>query len=436
MRRLATALTTALAAALCLLPSLGCEVVHSDLQLKWTFAGQTCEEVGIAKIRVSIDGERLVPDVFDCVVAGQVTTGVDLGRFLTGLYDVTVEGLDASGQSQLSVTQSVLVRNQPVNVVTIDLGIGSVVLDWTFDGQTCSQAGVSYLRISVDGQEITDERNDPNIPCSQSGHDGVVIEPLDAGTHVLDLFAYSGNTLRWSLSGLQVKVVLARPVTVYADLLSASGNSAAASLTWTFAGLSCARAQVDSVQVLVDDQDAGTVPCSSAGLDGAAVSPLSAGSHSFKLLASRGTGSGKLLVYVSTQGTTATFHAGFTLAVVLDAPTASPGKGGAVLRWKFPSGGPDCAASAGAGPAITVTLKDRAGTPLATQTATCGGAAGSTGVTFCDPTATSCVGGPALAAGAWTLDAAAGGAPAYAAHLVFGVPNAASGTYEVAFVAR
>jgi hypothetical protein len=312
-----------------------------------------------------------------------------------------------------------------------------VVLDWSFDGLSCAQANASYVKVSIDGQPITDDQNDPYLRCSQDGYDGVVIGPLDPGQHSVDLTAYLGNNVNWSLSGVPVTVVPGRPATLDVDLLSAAGASAAASISWTFAGLSCAQAQVDSVQVLVDGQDAGTVPCSKNGIDGAVVSPLSPGAHTFELVASRTTGGTKQLVYDSAQSSPLTFRAGYTLAVVLDAPATSPGKGGVALSWKFPAGGPDCTVTAGAGTPIRYTLKDHAGNALATKTATCGGASGGTGVTLCNPAAGGCSGGDTgLAAGAWSVDAAVAGAPTYAAHLAFGVPNAASASYVVSFTAQ
>ena len=437
MRSRLHALPAALAAALLVLPALGCNVVHSDVQLKWTFAGATCRDVGISKIRVTIAGEQLAPDTFACVSGGQVTTGVDLGRFLTGLYDVTLEGLDSSGRSVLWATETLHVANTPVNVFTLDLGIGSAAVDWSFDGLTCAQAGVDYLRVSLDGHELADDRGDPFIPCAQDGYEGVVLGPVDAGPHSIDLVAYRGNSVNWTLASVPVEVVLGYPAYLSTELVSAAGGSAAASITWTFAGLSCAQAQATSVQVLVDGQDAGTVACSTSGADGAVVSPLAPGGHSFQLFASRTVGSQKQLVYQSAQTSPLNFRAGYTLAVVLDAPATSPGRGGALLRWKFPAGGPDCASTSGAGTPITFTLKDRAGTALASQTASCGGANGSAGVTFCNPAAGGCVGSDTgLAAGGWTVDAVAQGAVSYGAHLVFGVPNAASGSYDVAFVAK
>ena len=35
-------LFAALAAAACLVPSLGCELAHSDVQVRWYFHGNTC----------------------------------------------------------------------------------------------------------------------------------------------------------------------------------------------------------------------------------------------------------------------------------------------------------------------------------------------------------------------------------------------------------
>ena len=433
MRTLAAALT-----ALSALAAVSCEPIRRDVELSWTFDGKSCAQVGVANIRVFVDGESLNPDTFPCSLGGnQVNTGVALGRFLLGRYDFTVQGLDASGNAAYEGTQTFRVTDAPVNQFSLDAtaggGVPGAELSWTFDGKTCAQAGVGVVHISLDGTPITDDRNNPDIPCSQNSRDGATIDPLTPGEHTFDLTGFVGSTAKYSLTGLRVTVPATGTVQVAPDLLSASGTSATASITWTFAGMGCAAAKVDEVQVLVDDQDAGSVPCSSGGLEGAVVTGVDPGDRVFKLVASRAQTGGKLLVYELRTGVSAHFVANRTAALVLDAPSASPARGGALLRWKFPAGGPDCTATTGAGTTVSYVLKDPTGAAKPAQTATCGGASGGTSITFCNPVAGGCAAGDTgLAAGNWTVTASAAGTPAYAGTLVFGVPNAASSSFDVA----
>ena len=433
MRSLAAAI-----AALSALASIACEPVRRDVELSWTFDGKSCAEAGVANIRVYIDGEVLDPDTFACSSGGnQVNTGVALGRFLLGRYDFTVQGLDAGGNAAYQGVQTFRVADVAVNRFSLDATAGAGVtgaeLSWTFDGKTCAQAGVDVVHISLDGTPITDDRNNPDIPCSQNGRDGATIDPLTPGAHTFDLTGLVGSTAKYSLTGLQVTVPATGTVQVAPDLLSASSALSSASLTWTFAGMSCAAAKVDKVQVLVDDQDAGTVACSSGGLDGAVVTDITPGDRVFKLQASRTVPGGELLVYELRAGVSAHFVANRSAALVLDAPSATPGRGGVALRWKFPAGGPDCTTTTGAGVTVSYLLRDPSGAARPAQTASCGGAAGGTGIAFCNPAAGGCAAGDTgLTAGNWTVSAGVAGTPAYSATLVFGVPNAASSSFDVA----
>ena len=125
-------------AALLATSSVSCGPVRREVELSWTFAGKTCAQVGVASIRVAVNNEVLTPDTFPCSSGGnQVNTGAELGAFLLGRYDFTVQGLDASGQVAYQDTQTFRVADVGLNQFTIDALVGSggssAVLAWTFD---------------------------------------------------------------------------------------------------------------------------------------------------------------------------------------------------------------------------------------------------------------------------------------------------------------
>jgi len=215
-----------------------------------------------------------------------------------------------------------------------------------------------------------------------------------------------------------------------------TGNTATAELSWSFAGMSCADAQVDTVTVYVDGASAGTVPCGSSGTDGGTITGIAPGSHAITFSAIRGTGSAAELVYKTTgSGTTGDFEAGLTTHLIISGAATTPGTGGVTLTLSFPSGGPDCTSTTGAGTAVTYTLTNPAGTAQAPATFTCGGASGQSAITVCDPGTAGCgAGNGGLTAGVWTVSATASGYTASTAP--FSVPNDAVGTGTVTFTAN
>jgi hypothetical protein len=427
-------LASVLAAALLLTPVLGCGLTHSDLEIDWVFGSGTCADYGVAQIRVSIAGEQLSPDTFACTQGGQVTTGADLGRFLTGLYDVTVDALDSSGNVLSSSYGTIEVVDAPHNVFTFDLGTGTLKLSWTFDGSSCAASGANWVRAWLDGQLLTSDTGSTVIPCNGSSGDGVTISPIEPGSHTLDLEAVQSPRqapAQWSLYSLPFTVGAVETVQLYPDLLSVASGSTA-SIEWTFAGLTCSEAQVDSVVLTVDGTVLSAAACDVGGAEGAIVTSLAPGKHTFTTVGLR---AGQALYQSATVS--ATLLSGIATYLPIDAAAQSPARGGATLSWKFPSGGPDCTSTTGAGTSITYTLTDPSGNTLAARTATCGGAAGSTGVIFCNPAAGGCTGSDTgLSAGYWGISAVSSGAPAYAASSWFAVPNAASASWDVPFTLR
>jgi hypothetical protein len=282
MRRLALAAALSLAAA--------CGPVRDDLTVDWTFGGKTCAAAGVAVIQMHIDGEVLTPDRFTCAEAGQ---GASLGTYLLGRYNLTVQGLDAASRVIYQSTVQVDVKRGGTRIaldVAPATSDGSATLHWTFDGKSCAAAGVTLINASVDNQVLTDDKNNPDLPCSQAGVDGVIVEPLSPGQHSFDLVGKASGTIKYALNGFAVTIAAGQNTSAAPNLRPAAPTTASANLTWAFDGKTCAAANVDQVRIFFDPRpdgsgglDAGTVPCSSGGVNGAAVDAVPEGTHSFAI---------------------------------------------------------------------------------------------------------------------------------------------------------
>jgi len=174
---------------------------------------------------------------------------------------------------------------------------GELEVDWTFEGATCFQAGVATIQVDVANEVLS-----PNqFTCEQAslganlgvyyvGDYQVTVTGLDLGGHT----AYqSTQTLR---------VDSGKTNTYAVDVTRVASGSA--SLTWAFDGKNCTDAIVTKVQIFVDPDsggnggvDAGTVPCSTMGTNGASVENIAPGTHTFAILAFRTLTDGDHLVY-------------------------------------------------------------------------------------------------------------------------------------------
>src|SRR5256885_1397291 len=143
----------------------GCsDPVRAPLDVKWSFGGLDCDQVGVATIHLQMDRELLNPNDYSCFDSrGNVTTGAHLGDFLLGDYQLTVIGLDVSGTEILRGTRTAHVARGN-NLVEVDIG-GSVTLRWTFGGGlSCAQAGGSVVNLRVHGSVITRATANPANP--------------------------------------------------------------------------------------------------------------------------------------------------------------------------------------------------------------------------------------------------------------------------------
>jgi hypothetical protein len=290
-------------------------------------------------------------------------------------------------------------------------------VNWKFAGLDCDQVGIATIHVDIDREAL----NPSDSSCLDS-RGGVT-----TGAHLGNFLV---GSYRITVTGLDTSGAQITSATV--DFRVDRGNNvvqvdapapavAKALLHFSFAGgMTCAEAQVDNVQVFVDPAangsggtDAGVVPCNSNGIDGAEVSPLTPGIHSFAIVGLRG----NQVFYDTFRPPAGRFVIGSTTDVNVDADAVgtSP-QGSASLTFDFGS------------PAICSggnwTLTDPLGNPFPQSDATCLG--GRAGISATDM-------GP-LSPGLWTFTATAFvGQTQYNANVLFGVPNGAVGNYVVPF---
>ncbi len=130
---------------------------------------------------------------------------------------------------------------------------------WTFGGKSCAAAGVATVHVTIPGEV---ERN---VPCVFGGVEGVKLTDFAPGSYfvALDAFDAAGNETYSDSANVIVRSGSENVNAV--DLMTTA--QAQVELRWSFAGLSCAEAQVDQVRV---DFGGGpvTVVCHGTGLDG------------------------------------------------------------------------------------------------------------------------------------------------------------------------
>jgi hypothetical protein len=414
--------------------------VRERLLVEWTFAGKTCDVAGVARVRVGIAGQILTPDTFQCIQPdGSLVRGADLGRFLTGTYSLQIDAYDAAGALTYQAAQSFEVTPTGDNHLVVDLKPQTqtaVTLHWTFAGKTCAQAGNPTVQVVLDNAPapLTDQSGNPNLPCAQLAsdgtlQDGISVYPLTPGLHTFSFLATAAGA-SYRLQNFPVTAVSGQNVLATPDLVasaSACASGACAGLLWSFSGLPCTDAAVDTVRVYVDGANAGEPVCADAG---GTVSNLTAGSHTLQIVGFRA----GVAEYAS--GTVAAnFSAGGTTNVAIDAAASPPAVGNARLDFQFPAGGPDCTGNLVM--PISYTLTDPSNQQGAPVQASCGGGPGRTGVVFCDARVASCPFGsqPGLTPGLWTISARTQNTSGrvYTANYSFAVANTAQWQYTLLF---
>jgi hypothetical protein len=201
---------------------------------------------------------------------------------------------------------------------------GELIVDWTFAGQSCADAGVAAIYFSIANETLSPD----HYNCVEQGHmiTGADLGDYLAGSYDVTLTGVDADGVTLYQATQTVQVRGGRQNEFAIDLAQVAVTTGSANLTWTFDGQNCAQANVDHVTILVDTDasgnggvNAGTVACSTLGTDGASVEQLSPGNHTFAILGVRTVAGSPHLVYRTHHPPTAFIEVGLITDVRVSA---------------------------------------------------------------------------------------------------------------------
>jgi hypothetical protein len=213
-----------------------------DVTLLLTFDGLTECPAGIESVRLTIPGEPLADEgVMLC--AAQIV----LKDQQPGPYDLTVEALDSQGNVVSRGTAQYAVSGDVTVGVDLSLPTTPAFLKWTFPGgQTCAQAGITTVGISLDGDFGWEE-----VPCEKGESAEGFEELLTPGTHRLALSAR--DSVGFEFFGTRSHVAASSEPQTF----PLEWTAGAVALRWTLAhnGVSttCEAAGVSQVSISFED---------------------------------------------------------------------------------------------------------------------------------------------------------------------------------------
>jgi hypothetical protein len=168
------------------------------ITVAWAFPnGGTCSGAAVDQVQISIGGESLQNDTFDC--RSNVASFSD---FYPGTYNVTVVGLDSTGASIWSGTGSVRVEGDAsVTVVLQPLNSANAVtyFSWTLDPAhgdpdqvpLCG-AGQVLDKVAIFVDDLTQSLF--SYDCDQGANGALVVSPyVTPGHHTVVLLAFNSQ---------------------------------------------------------------------------------------------------------------------------------------------------------------------------------------------------------------------------------------------------
>jgi hypothetical protein len=209
-----------------------------------------------------------------------------------------------------------------------------VRIEWTFGGQSCSDAGVTHITVDFGGASLSQSSFD--CPTFVNGVD---LGRFAQGSYEVLIKGFDANNNAIYLADVNVDVTGATPILFPIDLDAQVGS---ADLRWTFGGLGCDAAGVKIVNVFIDgapltDVDGNSdLACNDGGTDGVAVDQLFVGAHAFEFFAQAGS-----QAYAGSE--TITIQNGVDAASSIDL-AAQPAAASALVSWTF-SNTLDCTAA-------------------------------------------------------------------------------------------
>jgi hypothetical protein len=197
---------------------------------------------------------------------------------------------------------------------------GKLLVDWSFEGLSCAEAGVATIQMDVAGEILSPD----HFSCVEAPQ-GVDLGVYDAGNYQLTITGTDANGVVTHQVTQTLRVNGGRTNQYAVDVPRiAATTTATANVSWIFdndRSKTCAAAGVDQVTIMVDPDsngsggiNAGTVLCTAGNPSPSIqqpVAPLTPGTHTFAILGSRGT----TLVYRTHNPVAAFFAAGFTTNV-------------------------------------------------------------------------------------------------------------------------
>lgn len=164
-----------------------------DVTFLWRFMGDTCDEVPVAAVRVTIPGEQLEDGgYYGCLNGG--VPGITLHDFFGGNYEYTLEGLSNTGEVLYRASGTFAINGDvTLNVDLTPSGEASsyALLSWSFPSNwasqtpSCADATVTYIDVEIDNSGVWDRYH-----CADGMGGGEASTRLIApGTHTIDLVA-------------------------------------------------------------------------------------------------------------------------------------------------------------------------------------------------------------------------------------------------------
>jgi hypothetical protein len=203
MGRARVALVAAMVALAGALPACEPAVATGSVQVFWEVAGQTCATAEVTDVRVHLlagGADRVEPLTALCELGGD---GLLIEAAPVGVYDVSIEGIHASGEAryegrQLTVTVAEG-QTAKTNRIKLLAKKSSVNLTWLFqNGKTCAGNKVETVEVTAFDVGSPDIVYPPQgstgvFPCNPSSTEYpegyVPIEPLQGNRDlVLNLF--------------------------------------------------------------------------------------------------------------------------------------------------------------------------------------------------------------------------------------------------------